>query len=466
MIKKIAIDELEIGMYVSGLEKEGSAGIFFMNNIKIKSSEDIERFKRDGYRYAHIDMEAAKPPVILRAVKKAEVVEFTPPKPEPAAEVLEEAGEAVEEAEVELSPVEEVSENEVEAAVIDTEAVEEISETENPSPIVYAEPEEGKPELSAEKSIAEQREEYKEELREAKKIRNEAEGLAREFLTAVKLGGDIKTDKVHNSVGKMVDSIFRNQDALTTLSRLKSFDDYTFAHSVNVCILSVTLGRSMGLSKDELHNLGVGAILHDIGKMLVPEMILKKPGRLTENEFEEIKRHTDFGAEILFKTKDINDSSRFVPLQHHERYDGSGYQYHIPGTEIHKFARIAAVADVYDAMTSNRVYQNGILPEDALKKIYLMRETHLDPEIVERLIKCLGIYPIGALVELNTGEVGIVKMLNRAYPLQPMLLIVCGKDKKSLESPFELDLVNDPSRSIIGAKGPEAFGIPIEGLIA
>lgn len=420
-------------MYVCGLEKgEPGKALFFMNNILVKTGADVDRFVNNGYTSVYIDIEdeAAHAPDEPKAdaVEEVEVDSAAPAAEAPAGPEKDEAP-ALED------PVER-------SAVAFAEAQDPEDEEKKDGPV-----------------------DFDEELNEARKVRDEAESMVREFLNTARLGQEIKTEKITETVSKMVNSVFRNQDALTSLARLKSFDDYTFAHSVNVCILSLTLGRHLGLSKEGIQDLGVGAILHDIGKMLVPEAILNKPGKLTDEEFDEIKKHTFFGSTVLSSTA-IKEESMYVALQHHEKYDGSGYQGGLAKKDIHLYARIATVADVYDAMTSNRVYQKGMPPEEALKKMYLMRGAHFEPELVERLIKCLGIYPIGTIVELNTGEVAMVRMINHSHPLQPRVMVLTDKGTRPLPKAFEADLKDEIGRWILSSKRPEELGPALNELIA
>ncbi|MBI2400891.1 MAG: HD-GYP domain-containing protein, partial [Deltaproteobacteria bacterium] len=376
MIQKISLEELRVGMYVCG--------------ILLKSQGDVEKMLWNGYAclYINVDDEPAAPP------------------PAPPADDTPEAGTELT-AVCESAPedTEELLEEEPGQAGLCAPAEQKALEEECPAIIERCE------EARPQDKLPPTEVSFDEEFREAQRLRGEAELLVREFLQNARLGKDVDTGKVTGTVGRMVDSVFRNQDALTSLARLKSFDDYTFAHCVNVCILSLALGRQMGLERADLEDLGTGAILHDIGKMLVPDKVLNKPGKLTDEEFAIMKTHAELGGDMLSGAK-INEAAMLVALQHHERYDGSGYYKGLAKSEIHIFARIAAVADVYDAMTSKRVYQPGMVPEEALKRLYLMRGTHFQPEIVETLIKCLGIYPIGTFVELNTGELAIVKMVN------------------------------------------------------
>jgi len=307
---------------------------------------------------------------------------------------------------------------------------------------------------------------FDEELAQAQKVRTEAESLVRDFMGRVRIDGNIMPGRVNDTVGRMVESVFRNQDALASLSRLKSRDDYTFGHCVNVCILSLAIGRHMALDSAELNRLGVGALLHDIGKMLVPDEILKKPGRLTDAEFGEMQRHTSLGCELLYKTNEIAEDSRLVAMHHHERFDGSGYLDGISGNDIHLFARIGAVADVYDAMTSDRVYQKGMSADVALRRMYKLKGVHFDPTLVDRMIKCLGIYPIGTLVELNTGEVAVVSMPNHSDPLKPKVLMLYDRSKKRLPGPMDVNLGADSDRWIANTRDPGPLAGLIEKLIA
>lgn len=426
MIKKIPIAELTVGMYIRGFEREGSEKIIsFENNIRIKDYEDIRIFKSYGYSYAHVVAGEgfAKPPVRVRPAAEHDEPGIVPAPAGVDADIEPPAG--------------------VSGTV---EVIDDVAE------VVY-----GAEKPAKEKDPVG----FLDEIATAKEIRSEAEGLVREFLRDATAGAEIKTDKVHSTVDKMVDSVFRNRDALLSLARLKSFDDYTFAHCVNVCILSITMGRSLGLNKPALNDLGAGAILHDIGKVFIPENVLKKPGPLTAEEYEVIKTHTFKGADLLYLSNEIRGDSVFVTLHHHEKYDGTGYPSGAQGEDIHMYARIASVADVYDAMTSNRVYQKRLTQHEAMQKMYVMRQAHFDPQLVERLIKCLGIYPIGVFVELNTGEMAVVTKPGHVSPLRPSVLVLLDRRKKPCASPYEIDLAQDPSRSIMASMDPDNMDISL-----
>ncbi|MBE9532156.1 MAG: HD-GYP domain-containing protein, partial [Proteobacteria bacterium] len=294
---------------------------------------------------------------------------------------------------------------------------------------------------------------YDEEVTKAKAIQQEAESMAGELLTQARAGKGIEAGKARDVVENMIDSVFNNQDALVSLSRLKDYDNYTFMHSVNVSILTIALGRRLGLSREDLGKLGMGGILHDVGKMLVPDDILNKPGTLTKKEFKEMKNHVTYGVDLLEKSQGITDDSIYVALQHHERIDGSGYPNETPGEELHLFGRIGSICDVYDAMTTVRAYGDTPPPNEALKKMYGWRGQNFDPDLVDTFIMCLGIYPIGGVLELDTGEVAVVKAVNRSDLLRPKVLVYMDAEGQRYFRPFEVDFSGSTDRRIVSALG-------------
>ena len=484
MVRKVNVSELEKGMYVCGFEKEGEGKVIsFVNNILVRDKKDVKKFYNYGYRTAYVLVDGHKdastplcpvPPCVNNGVMaslplykgqrnkerredkregKAEekgtgrgverkVIEFRPRKEGGTASAPRGPGFAEASVDAGAASAGDAAVKE-EAGAKEAQNREMGGRTDSLDPL-----------------------EYSEEIKEARKIREEAFDLVREFTTSERAGLAIPVDKVHETVGRMVESIFRNRDAITSLIRLKGHDNYTFTHSLNVCILSISVGRHMGFDKQSLHDLGVGALLHDVGKTMIPESVLNKNGPLTDEEFREMKRHTVYGHEILLKTKGIRRESAAVALEHHERYNGMGYPGRLRGKDIHLFASVAAVADVYDAMTSDRVYQKGMLQDEALQRIYTWRKAHFDSELVERFIKCVGIYPIGTLVELNTGEMAVVRAQNPVDPLKPRILMLFDRNKKLLFKPFEVDLKGDAQRRIVSTKDPLEIGVSIDNVIA
>ena len=266
------------------------------------------------------------------------------------------------------------------------------------------------------------------ELPQAREFFGNSKVLIQTIMEDVRLGHALDTQGAKRAVRGLAESVLRNPDALICLSQLKNADEYTALHSVRVCILALAFGRHLGLEEPELHHLGLGALLHDIGKMRVPLDILNKPDRLTEAEFEIIKTHAPEGARILDEhhiPADVVD----IALSHHERYDGRGYMRGLKANQIRRGAVIASIVDCYDAITSDRAYRGAISSHAALKKMYTWRRTDFDETLVEQFIQCMGIYPIGSLVELNTGHVGVVMTINRMRYLRPKLVLVLKEDK-------------------------------------
>ncbi len=310
---------------------------------------------------------------------------------------------------------------------------------------------------------------FEREIEAAKVVHKEAHAVVSDVLHDVRLGRNIEGGRTEAVVGNMVDSIFRNMDALSSLGRIKGYDEYTFVHSVNVCVLSLTLGRHLGLDREEMLGLGVGGLLHDAGKMKVPPEILNKPGKLTDAEFAEMKMHAAYSVEVLDQAGGITEEARMVALQHHERFLGTGYPGGLKGEEIHRCAQIAAIADVYDAITSNRVYHTGMAPHEGVRKIYEWGKRDFNPVFLQRFIQCLGIYPAGTTVELDSGEIGVVTSVNHEKVLRPHVLLLYRKAGVHLPAPLEVDLDEPLSpgsakfrRTVARPVDPANFGIDID----
>ncbi len=282
---------------------------------------------------------------------------------------------------------------------------------------------------------------FEEEISRARIIYREAKKAVKDLLLSARVGSSFKVDSIRKIAEEMVESVLRNSEALLSLSRIKSHDEYTFQHSLNVGVLSLSLGRRIGLSRDELYNLTLGSLLHDIGKMRVPERILNKPGKLTEEEFEIIKKHPVFGYKILSELKDI-DSSAFLPvLEHHERISGEGYPFGKKGN-ISLFGKICAITDVYDAITTDRVYHRGMIPYEALSRMYRWADRDFDKKLLEAFVKSVGIYPVGSVVLLSSGEIGVIIKQNKEL-LRPVVRIVMD-NRKNRVKPKDVDLMKEP----------------------
>jgi len=288
-------------------------------------------------------------------------------------------------------------------------------------------------------------------------------------LEDVRLGEGLDTEQARAAVGKMIDSIVTNPNALTWLSLLKSRDEYTSFHSLNVCILSLLFAQHLGLAPADLHELGLGALLHDIGKMQVPLEILNKPKPLDPPEMALMKLHPTYGYEVLRAKGGVSARALDIVYSHHERVDGKGYPRGLKGAAISRDATIVAIADVYDAITTNRVYHSGISPHEALRLMYEHERGGFREEMLEQFIRCLSIYPIGSIVELETGEVGVVMTINQTDHLRPIVTLVLDPDKQPYAG-YRLLNLSSMGRSshpiaIKRILQSDAFGIDVQALV-
>ncbi|WP_319470876.1 HD-GYP domain-containing protein [uncultured Pseudodesulfovibrio sp.] len=292
---------------------------------------------------------------------------------------------------------------------------------------------------------------FDEEIRVAEVAYKNAIGQARRIIHDVKLGKKVDYEASVETVDNIVDSAVRNPDTLLCLSKLSNYDEYTYAHSINVSTIAVVFGEYLGMSRDELVQLGIAGMLHDLGKTAVPSRIINKRARLTTDEFDIIKRHPQYGHDILKRQEDIPAEILDAVRNHHEKYNGSGYPRQRTKDEIPPFARILSLADVYDALTSDRSYKEAILPNKALAIMYGMREQDFDPLEVQMFIKCLGIFPSGSLVKLNTGFYGLVYESNPSLPLMPKIKIILDEDLHPIPS----ELVDLAAEQALGKKNLE-----------
>lgn len=281
------------------------------------------------------------------------------------------------------------------------------------------------------------------ELVTAKKIEEESREVMREVVENVAKGKKIDLEVASQAVARMVDSIIRNPDALVCLSQLKDINEYTALHSIRTAIITLAFGRHLALSRDELTVLGVGALLHDVGMAKLPKEILEKPGGLTTEEFQIMSNHVPWGVEILENSGGVAQGAIEMVEQHHERGDGGGYPGNRTAKMITPAGAIAGIVDVYDAVTSERHYSGGLSAEDALKRMYEWRKKDFKPQMVEEFIKCMGIFPIGSLVELSSGATGVVITINRGRRLKPKVALVLTASGTPFSHRFIADLSDE-----------------------
>lgn len=242
---------------------------------------------------------------------------------------------------------------------------------------------------------------FLEPVREETRV--QARIIVRDAIRSARQNRPIQMDSIHQVVDEIIDQVLYNKDVVYNIVDLKSYDNYTYAHSVNVCILSVLTGRTLGMNLFDLRDLAVGAILHDLGKVYIEPNVLNKPGKLTPEEFVMMKEHTRYGFDALRNKVNLSLLSAHVAFQHHEREDGSGYPRGLHAPEIHRFAKVVAVADSYDAMTTARVYKEAMMNHVAIEEL-LNHSDKYHSGVVNSFCKVVAVYPIGSVLRLNTRE--------------------------------------------------------------
>lgn len=391
--RKISIEDLEIGMYVSRLDRPWVETRFLFQGFRISNDEDLEELRK-ACEYVFVDPErdaTVAPPTALPTGRK--------PSKSPTVTLVHSRG------------------------------YDKLGEVFRSPPAV-----ETWPVVSR----------IDKEMAPARQSRSDSLDVVSSVITDLKAGRKIALASVRDGVSGMIDSIIRNPAAFLWLTRLKNKDSYAYAHSVDACGLAVAFGRHLGFSRAELENLAIGTLLFDIGKLQLPESLLTKPGRLTEQEHKLILRHVEFGVDIAREIDGVNEQVLSVIAHHHERHDGSGYPRGLPGRKIPVNGRIAALVDCYDAITSERPYSPAMSAYDAIQALYEWRDKDFQADMVEQFIQCIGLYPTGTLVEMSTGEVGVVLEQNRVRRLRPQVMLLLDKDKYVYEINPILDLIEDP----------------------
>ncbi|MBU0730244.1 MAG: HD-GYP domain-containing protein [Proteobacteria bacterium] len=375
MIKKVKVEQLAPGVFIKGFDCGWMGHPFLFNSKLITSEKALEKLRYFGIREVFIDTE------------KGRDIEDAPSEAEHKRQIDQE---------------------------IRTMVNDDVSEAINHIPL-------------------------QEEITQATSIKREATKVVRTIMARIRQGKNLEPDQAHVLVRKIDESISRNKDALVLLLRLRNKDNYTFNHSVGVGALMMSFSKHLGLSKQRTHEIGLGSLLHDIGKMKIPVQILNKPGKLSDLEFAEIKKHVQFCGDILSGTKKIPKRAALVALQHHERIDGNGYPQGLKGDDICLGGQMAAIVDVFDAITSRRCYRNGLDPVDGLRRLYEWSKYHFDEMLAHRFIKHIGIYPVGTVVELESGMIGVV-IDSTEHLLKPVVSVVYNKKKNWPVSPRTINL--------------------------
>ncbi len=306
-----------------------------------------------------------------------------------------------------------------------------------------------------------------EEIVRAKKIKDETMKTMKTVLDDVKLGKPLEKERIEQDVAAITESVLRNKDALIGLGRLRNIHEYTYGHSLSVCILMVAFARYLGFDSRFIQELGIGALLHDIGTIHISPQIVNKNTKLSEAEYETIKRHVEYGWDILEKTSGMGEISMKMAYQHHERLDGTGYPNGLKSDEISLHVQALGIVDVYDAVTTKKRYRASYQPTEALKMLYKWGGTRFDSSLVKKFIRCIGIFPAGSLVSLESGLLGVVINQGTDDLLKPTVRIVMNiNNNRVIGMPYDIDLSKQEGRGsrdrIMSYESPEKWSLQPE----
>ncbi|HWD23555.1 MAG TPA: HD-GYP domain-containing protein [Burkholderiales bacterium] len=285
------------------------------------------------------------------------------------------------------------------------------------------------------------------EVEKAKVAHVGTQAAVREVLAAVRANKMLDAKSVEQAVGSMTESVLRNPDALVLFSQLREKGDYTQSHAIDVAVYMTSFGRFLQLPVEQISLLGYLGLMQDIGKLRVPNEIIAKRDRLSALEFEQAKKHVGHSVEILRTAHGLPPQLPELAALHHERRDGSGYPKGLKGNDIGMLGSIAAIVDTFDALTTRRPYAEAVSPSTALSMLYKWRGTFFDAGLVEQFIRCIGIFPLGSVVELNSGEIGIVIAQNTEKRLQPRVMVIRDAHGNPLRPQKLLDLSRSPKVS-------------------
>lgn len=401
---KVRIPDLEPGMYVSKLDRPWVETPYLLQGFQIESREDIDELF-NHCKYVYVDVE------LSRAVDNQK-----------------------------LSPRKaELSDNEKKKYLT------------NIKPVKY----EDKAELD-------------DELKSARENHSVLSNVAENIMLDISNNKKLDLPSLKKAITPMVNSIIRNPDAFSWLTRMKHKDNYTYNHSVSTSVWAVAFGRHLGMPKKDLQSLAIGALLFDVGKMRLPDKLINNPKRFNQYEFKLVKTHIEHSLEIVNTISGISDDVIEMVKTHHERHNGSGYPNGLKGNEISIFGKIAGIVDCYDAIISERPFASAMSPHDAVKKFYEWRDIDFQAELIEQFIQVVGIYPVGTIVELNDGKVGVIVAQHKVWRLRPKIMLLLDEDKNYYDNFDVIDLyINESAEDgntleIVKSIEPGMYGIDPE----
>ncbi|KQV87157.1 hypothetical protein ASD15_28355 [Massilia sp. Root351] len=423
MLKKIPVAQLKIGMYIDRICGSWMAWPFWQKTILLERTEDLEKIQASSLREVWIDTAKSRPAALAGMGGAGgeggaeEDAEGDPGAPETQPEPEPKQAQAAGRAGLSTAP---------------RRALASIA------PVGMGD-----------------------EVQHAVKLLSKSRDAVHSMFNEARMGKAVSVSDAVPLVEEIAGSVMRNAGALIGLARLKTVDDYTYMHSVAVCALMIALGKQLQLSDEEIRQAGLAGLLHDIGKMAVPAGILKKPGKLTDEEFGAIKAHPAEGHRMLAATPGMAAMALDVCLHHHEKVDGSGYPDGLKGDEISLYARMGAVCDVYDAITSNRPYKPGWCPVESLRRMAEWSKGHFDPVVFSAFVKCVGIYPVGTLVRLKSERLGVVVELTAGQSLiQPKVRVFYSAKGHAYLRPELVDLASKSANdSIVSREDAAAWGL-------
>jgi len=305
--------------------------------------------------------------------------------------------------------------------------------------------------------VVQEKTSFTNEVKRAAKICAKGKEAVVSMFQEARMGKAIEAEAAAPLVEEISNSVLRNPGALISLARLKTADDYTYMHSVAVCALMIALSRKLELDEQQTREAGMAGLLHDLGKAMIPTEILNKPGKLTEEEFALVKTHPEEGHKLLLGGKGISEVTKDVCLHHHEKIDGGGYPNGLNGETMSLFAKMGAVCDVYDAITSNRPYKAGWDPAESIKRMAEWKG-HFDPTVFQAFVKSLGIYPVGSLVRLESGKLGVVVEQGEQSLLKPKVRVFFSTKSQAYIKPELIDIARS-SEKIAGREDAAKWGI-------